>query len=207
MSAKKRREKEKEARAAAILREAARLFLRRGYDKTSVADVADALDIAKGTVYLYFSTKEDLLAAVLADHGRSVFEKLKGSVSRARSAKGALRTFARAYARSRIDNAEFYHLLFNSMHKESSRGSSHKLVHELVQRHRDILRSIIQKGNDSGEFAAPDVDLAAEHVMALFRGTVIGFSLHGKDYDLKHRMVTGAETLIRGLSAEGRDIR
>ena len=49
-----------------ILRAATELFVAQGYRKTSVAEVANASGVAKGTVYLYYKTKTDLLFAAVA---------------------------------------------------------------------------------------------------------------------------------------------
>mgnify|MGYP002629923784 CR=1 FL=1 len=50
-----------------ILRVATDLFVRHGYRKTSIDDVARAAHVAKGTVYLYFKNKADLLMAAIID--------------------------------------------------------------------------------------------------------------------------------------------
>lgn len=51
----------KEQKARRILRAATDLFVRLGYRKTSIDDIARAAGVGKGTVYLYFKTKADLL--------------------------------------------------------------------------------------------------------------------------------------------------
>ncbi|MGD9142100.1 MAG: helix-turn-helix domain-containing protein, partial [bacterium] len=48
-----------------ILEKAIRLFARNGYTRTDVQAVARSLGIAKGTVYLYFSSKRDLFLAAV----------------------------------------------------------------------------------------------------------------------------------------------
>ena len=65
--------------ADAILAAAARLFERKGYHATGIDDIARSLSIARGTLYQYFSSKEDLLVRVLQwseDHLVSAFESL-----------------------------------------------------------------------------------------------------------------------------------
>ncbi|MDA8206434.1 MAG: TetR/AcrR family transcriptional regulator [Thermaerobacter sp.] len=47
-----------------LIRAAARLFARQGYDATSVSDIVQAADVTKGAMYYYFSAKEDLLFAI-----------------------------------------------------------------------------------------------------------------------------------------------
>lgn len=60
---------------------AARLFRERGYDATSMQDIADAVGLLKGSVYHYIRTKEDLLWAILrpaliqlVERARSILE-------------------------------------------------------------------------------------------------------------------------------------
>ncbi|MQM25572.1 TetR/AcrR family transcriptional regulator [Glycomyces albidus] len=56
-----RRERKKQQTRRALIETAARLFGERGYDATSVADVAEAADVTKRTFFLHFATKEDVL--------------------------------------------------------------------------------------------------------------------------------------------------
>src|ERR1041385_5927396 len=49
---------------SAILRAATRVFARNGYFNAKVADIARAADVADGTVYLYFKSKEEILHSV-----------------------------------------------------------------------------------------------------------------------------------------------
>jgi AcrR family transcriptional regulator len=48
-----------------ILDEAARLFLARGYEGTTLRDIADAAGVKAGSIYYHFDSKEDLLAEIL----------------------------------------------------------------------------------------------------------------------------------------------
>ena len=57
--------KEHQERKQELLDTAQSLFYQKGYDNTSVADVIDAVGIAKGTFYHYFKSKEDLLDRII----------------------------------------------------------------------------------------------------------------------------------------------
>src|SRR5262245_18142520 len=54
-------------RRAEILKTARDLFLKKDYDKTTMQDFMNQLGIAKGTIYHYFKSKEELLEAVIED--------------------------------------------------------------------------------------------------------------------------------------------
>jgi AcrR family transcriptional regulator len=67
---------ERQARRAQVLRHAKRIFARKGYHRTNVADIIARARIARGTFYLYFQNKkvlfEELLAQVLTELSRRI---------------------------------------------------------------------------------------------------------------------------------------
>lgn len=72
-----RREEDKEARRQLILAEAQALYTATSYAEVKMADVAERSQLAKGTVFLYFPTKEALFLALLEDLLFAWFEKLE----------------------------------------------------------------------------------------------------------------------------------
>lgn len=83
----------------AVLRTAIDLFIRQGYDATSISDLAGELGVTKSAVYHHFASKEELLAAALdealagldavvaeavrTDDGRSAADRLRATVESA----------------------------------------------------------------------------------------------------------------------------
>ncbi len=59
--------KDGEERKKEILITARGLFVQKGYDQTSINDILKIVDIAKGTFYYYFSSKEEVLQAIIMD--------------------------------------------------------------------------------------------------------------------------------------------
>lgn len=59
--------KEGEVRRREILVAARELFVKKGYEQTSVNDILMIVDIAKGTFYYYFASKEEVLEAIILD--------------------------------------------------------------------------------------------------------------------------------------------
>ncbi|MEV7190684.1 TetR/AcrR family transcriptional regulator [Streptomyces sp. NPDC093510] len=62
------RERKKQRRYEAISETAIALFLERGFEKVSVAEVAAAAEVSKPTLFRYFPSKEDLVLHRFADH-------------------------------------------------------------------------------------------------------------------------------------------
>jgi AcrR family transcriptional regulator len=71
MGRKGLRERSKARRRAAIIQAALELFAERGYDATTIADIAAAAEVAPRTVAIYFPTKQDI---AMAEFGQTVDE-------------------------------------------------------------------------------------------------------------------------------------
>jgi AcrR family transcriptional regulator len=74
------RDEQKEERRQAIIDVAWQLFQSRPYESLTMADVADALQLAKGTVYLYFKTKEELFLAIEEQQLEAFFTEVDGEL-------------------------------------------------------------------------------------------------------------------------------
>jgi len=60
-----RRERQNAARSEQILEAAARLFAEKGFHRTTTRDIAEAAEVAEGTLYNYFANKDDLLFGIM----------------------------------------------------------------------------------------------------------------------------------------------
>ena len=67
-----RRERRIARQRKAIMDAAAELFAQRGYQATTTRDISDALDIGESTLYGYFSSKKDVLQAILSQQAEMV---------------------------------------------------------------------------------------------------------------------------------------
>ena len=65
-----------------ILDAAYELFLERGFDSVSIKDIAERAGIAKGTFYLYYSSKEDLRESLITQKSNELFRRALDALSR-----------------------------------------------------------------------------------------------------------------------------
>ena len=68
---------ERQARRAQVLRHAKRIFARKGYHRTNVADIIARARIARGTFYLYFQNKKDLFEELLEQVVRELARRIQ----------------------------------------------------------------------------------------------------------------------------------
>src|SRR4051794_8896836 len=146
-----RRRESADFRRDQILDAAESVLLERGLGASTVADVADAAGIAKGTVYLHFAPKTELLVGLRArpvERFRcALAEALSGS-TRARPAS-LLDRFIEAFFDYSITHRSLHHLLFHE-----AGFSENDAFADL----KALLRQFISDGIDTGDFARSEVD-------------------------------------------------
>jgi AcrR family transcriptional regulator len=103
--AKPRRERKKAAVRAHILATAIQLFSQHGLDSVTVDQIADAADIGKGTIYNYFSTKEDIVVAFMVHFEKRVQAKVRRLVT----SKGSLESILTGFIRFQFQMKKPYH--------------------------------------------------------------------------------------------------
>lgn len=105
---------EYDKRRDAILREAARLYARRGFKGASVADLAAACRTSKSLVYHYFPSKDDILYATMVDHLDALVEAAQDA-TRSGSAEEQLRALTRAFMRLYVGAEDSHKVLLNEL--------------------------------------------------------------------------------------------
>jgi AcrR family transcriptional regulator len=140
--------KNPEVRKAEIIQTARRLFQTREYDKTTMQDVIDELGIAKGTIYYYFKSKEELLEAVIDQMGDEAVEHMQQVVENGNG--NALDRFQQLIAAGNIaeENEEIMHQL----HNPRNAGMHSAMMAVAVKKSAPLYAMIIRQGCDEGIF-------------------------------------------------------
>ena len=84
MGIAERKEREKQQRREEIMQAAEEVFFSKGFEKSTMDDVAEKAELSKGTLYLYFKSKEDLHMAV----ARKAIHLLRDYTSKATEGEG-----------------------------------------------------------------------------------------------------------------------
>ncbi len=81
MSVKERREREEKSRLASILEAAEKVFARSGYYQSRMDDIAEEAELAKGTLYYYFKSKDEIYLALLKRESQKIHEEIRRLIS------------------------------------------------------------------------------------------------------------------------------
>ncbi len=158
----KRRQKRKEARPAEILQAAIEEFSENGFAGAKIEAIAARAGVAKGTVYLYYATKEELFEAIVRDRVSPVFKIISGIVKLWPGSQVTLlkQIIPRFY--SEIVENDMRRMILKTLISESDRFEQlADFYHtEILVPARKMLKSIVRKGINRGEFR--DTPIAIE---------------------------------------------
>jgi AcrR family transcriptional regulator len=124
-----RKEREKERRKEEILDAAQRVFVEKGLTTATVDDIAVAAELSKGTLYLYFESKEDIYLAIMMRGLRLLHSMFDEIISQETSIVKILYRMEKAYTEF-FNTQRHYFRMLNSAH----RPNVHKEVSEAMRR-------------------------------------------------------------------------
>ena len=151
-----------EVRRRQILDALAHLAVTEGLDTVSVARVATTAGIAKGSIYLHYESRAELIAALQAD----IWERMLAEPSTI-AADASLTWMDRLdrvlqhWIGFEFDHHDLYHAVF---HVTGPGGP------EPMEQARHLLHSILQGGQEAGEFDIADIDTTTEFLLHAYGG-------------------------------------
>lgn len=205
-----RRQKEKEDRKEKILAAARMVFFEEGIRRATVDAIAARAEVAKGTVYLYFSTKETLLAHLLLEGLDSLGERLMLAFDEAtpHGGEARLRQLASAYYDFYHDETDYFRLMMAFDRGQFAESVNPELYERILHRGLRSLRWLaeaMQQAIDEGDFAPGDARRQAGMLWAALNGVLVLTShplrreLVEQEVEILYEGVL--ETMLRGLRA------
>jgi AcrR family transcriptional regulator len=156
-------------RRAELIDVAQRLFLQKGYERTTINDVIEATGLSKGAFYHHFRAKEDLLEAIVQRFTRQALagvEALDPSLD-ALSRLNTLLAMSREWKAEHVDELK---ALLNNLLAPENVLLFHRIANAGFAVITPRLAEIIEDGNRQGVFDAPDPPTTAEVLMHLAEG-------------------------------------
>ena len=160
--ASSRVERRRDRRKAEIVRTATTLLSEHGYQGMNLEDVAEQTDIAKATLYHYFSGKDELVAAVIEALTAEVNRRLEQELGEVagRSHLEQIRALIREQVRILTDTAPEVATVFSW--PNAWPASFQEIIKESRRRHDAIFRRVVEGGLAAGEFDCPNPDVALQ---------------------------------------------
>jgi AcrR family transcriptional regulator len=154
-----------------IINAAESQFVRFGFRKTTMEDIAKAAGIGKATLYYYFKSKEEIFTAMAGQIAQVGLQTVAEAAKTGKTPQDKLSIFGRTLAQFVKEKIEYYAAfreevleLFPSFRKKQTNAEGYG---------RAVLREILQEGVQCGVFAISDVTATARLLQTLMQEFMI----------------------------------
>ena len=188
-----------------ILDTSLQLFMKKGFDATSISDILSQLDIARGTLYYHFESKEAIMDAIIERLLNQVLEKIEklmtnDSLSQAEKFMGFFASINLTQLTGDEEIVDYFNQPQNALFHEKSNRL-------LIKKLSPVLAQIISDGMESGLFDTPYPAETAELILVGITGFVDSKDSPVEENQTNRRMESFLYNAARmlGMSQSGLD--
>jgi AcrR family transcriptional regulator len=191
----------KEAVKDAILDATDRLLARFGYRKMTVEDIAVEAGIGKGSIYLHFSSKEEVVLSHIDRIVDRLRERLKEIAHSDATAAERLRLMLLARVLFRFDSIQHYTQSLNDLLAALRPGLLRRRA-QYFEAEAKVFAEVLTAGREAGEFSFED-ESATAHALLQATNGLLPYSLSttelGERDEVEQRASDVADLMLRGL--------
>ncbi len=214
MGIHERKEREKESRREAIIDAAEKVFFKKGFTTATMDEVAELAELSKGTLYLYYKSKEDLMLALHLRGEEIMYQMFVKATTTGEPTLQLLSNLGEAYYeffKTHRDYFRTFQFLNNpQFHKEASKEML-EVCHQHGMKIWDLVAGVVKQAIDEKLFEADIDPMQAAIILwsngnGLMQQMEIGGQYHGRDYwldlmhvDLEDTMRKAYQYIIEGM--------
>ena len=188
-------------RLGEVLQAAMAVFARAGFHQARMEDIAREAGLAKGTLYLYFKNKDDLIAAILRRLFSGELRALEDLQAADAPARERLLTLTRRLADELRRLSLLLPIWFEFYALAARQKGVRQFFKEYFAAYRAPLAALIGQGIARGEFRAVDAEEAAVTLIALYEGLTLLWAIDAQSVAVETTPEAAVRLLLDGLSA------
>jgi TetR/AcrR family transcriptional regulator, cholesterol catabolism regulator len=179
---------------------AARVFHEKGYEQTSMDDIAEAVGLLKGSLYHYIDSKEDLLYGIAKAVNKVVADRMAYNESLEGPAIERLRVQFHGHTLTAAHDLDFLTLVQVYYHEFRSLTREHQEeVMELRRSYQTYTSDRIRLAQSEGSVCPDlDADVIAPAILTLLNGVLLAYRT-GRHPDWDHLADNYTEFIMQGL--------
>ena len=167
---------DKDEKRSSIALSAIKLFCEKGIQQTSITEIAKSAEVAKGTIYLYFKNKEEIVFTIwdiLSEQHQEFFQK---KITENMSAKEKILQYLNFNEfEENVDKEQvlklFQHFVSSMLIDETQLYTEY--FESFFQRDYDFIYSYLNEGVEKAEFIIDDVDNLTNIIILLLKGLLV----------------------------------
>ena len=191
-----------EERKNQILDAAEQVFTKKGLDDARMDDIAEQTGLSKGTLYLYFKSKDELVIAILNRIFGGLFEQVEGRKKEALSATDAIWRFTDEAVRDYTRMLHMMPIAYEFLALAFRNTIVQKALKSYFNHYMNALVPIIQRGINSGEFRPVDAEEVTLAVGAIFEGTILLWVYDHARVDPEKHIHSSIRLLLEGIQVQ-----
>ena len=180
-----------------ILNIAGSIFGRFGFQKTTVDDIARAAHKAKGSLYYYFRSKEELFQEVVEAEAKIFIRELAKATNRGNTTKEKLANYTRTRMHLTREMANYYEAMKNDYLINFDFIETIRKKYDYEEKVR--IKIMLVAGIANNEFKIDNEDLTAQVILTILKGFEMPFFLNHEDYEIDNKIECLLRILMRGL--------
>jgi len=190
-----------EERKDQIMNAAEEVFSQKGFSDARMDDIAEETGLSKGTLYLYYKSKNDLITAILDRIFQREFSAFEEMDLASISASDAIWLFTETIAKDIKMFMRLMPLAYEFLALAFRNKFVQTALKKYLNRYIDILTPIIQKGIDTGEFRSEDAKEIAIAMGAVLEGTLLLWVYDNSMVVPEKHIRSGMKLLLEGVKA------
>ena len=191
-----------EERREQIMRAAEAIFVQKGFSDARMEDIAEETGLSKGTLYLYYKSKDELIIAILERIFQRDFHELDELVDTAhRSATDKLWKFADLATAETSAMLRLMPITYEYLALAFRNPAVQEVLQGYFQHYGRILFPIIQQGIQTGEFRPVNVDEVTIAIGAIFEGTILLWAYDNNAVNPVQHIHSSIGLLLAGIQA------
>ena len=184
---------DKEEKRCDIALSAITLFCEKGIQQTSIDQIAKSAGVAKGTIYLYFKNKEEIVFTIwdiLSAQHQETFQK---NITVNMSAKEKILEYCNfSECQEGFDKEQtlilFQHFVSSMLIDKTSLYTAY--FESFFQKDYDFITKYLYEGIEKGEFVIDDVELLTNSIIMLLKGALIKAKASNMGFDEAQQILT-----------------
>ena len=204
-----KRERRKEARPGELLDAALDLFVEKGFSATRVEEVAARAGVSKGTLFLYFQSKEDLFKAVVRENIANKFPTWQEEFVTFEGTSSEMLRYAMTSWWERIGKTRASGITKLVMSEAQNFPEIAEFYQEeVIKPGTAMIRSILARGVQSGEFREMDLEQAVHLIVApmiflmMWKHSMGACATSAKIVDPEQFIHMQVDVLLHGMTAK-----
>jgi AcrR family transcriptional regulator len=189
-----------------IIAAAMTVFAWGGFAQARMEDIAQEAGLSKATLYLYFASKEAIIAAILQSYFERGFDELAALDTSAQPVTQRLISWTRRRAQELQDNAAFLSIGFEFHALAARHASTREVVQGYYVRYRSALAALLAQAMEWGELENANADELAVVLISLLEGLTVLWMLNPAGLDLSGVAERAVHTLLNHPPANSQPV-